>query len=211
MNIQECIDQLNFWANKVLGQYYTPDELTLEIDRAQMSLYNRIQPRYATSQRIKDALAPFKETYSFTTLTSVGGVIQISNTNFLNLLDISLSDDTAIAIVNEDVRATRLKSQVDPVTANNPVGEMIGVGRIQLYPKTTYTGTASYLRRPIKPVYGYLVISGRPVYDPSTSTQLEWRETQINEILVIALQSLGINLSDQEVMQWGEMKGQQKY
>jgi hypothetical protein len=68
------------------------------------------------------------------------------------------------------------------------------------------------MRRPKKPVYGYNVVGGRNiVYDPINSVQLEWRDTDINMILVKALLSVGINLSDAEVSQFAEMKSQQNY
>jgi hypothetical protein len=90
---------------------------------------------------------------------------------------------------------------------------MTQLRKIQLYPKTNnYTGTVSYMRKPIKPVYGYTVVGGRTIeYDPATSTQLEWRESDVNMVLLKALSSIGINLSDAEVSQFAEVKSQQNY
>ena len=137
-------------------------------------------------------------------------------TNYLDLLDITVQVNNiyyAVKMINEDELSNRLNSQLDPVNASNPVGEMVQLRRIQLYPKTNnYTGTVSYMRKPIKPVYGYTVIGGRTIqYDPATSTQLEWRESDINMVLLKALSSIGINLSDAEVSQFAEVKSQQNY
>ena len=65
MNLQEAFDFLNFWINKYTGAWYTIPELELIVDRGQMSLYEDLQPQYATSQRIKDALSPFRAKYNF--------------------------------------------------------------------------------------------------------------------------------------------------
>lgn len=137
-------------------------------------------------------------------------------TNYLDLLDISVQVNGnyyAVKMINEDELSNRLNSQIDPVTYTAPVGEMTQLRKIQLYPKTNnYTGTVSYMRKPIKPVYGYTVTGGRTiVYDPLTSTQLEWRESDINMVLLKALSSIGINLSDGEVSQFAEVKSQQNY
>ena len=218
MNIQECCDFLNFWVNKKTGAWYTIPELENVIDRGQMSLYSDLQSKYATSQRIKDALAPFRQTYNFTTQVS-GYVIVPANLNYLNLLDLQIyfqiSNRTvyaAVPMVNEDVRAAKLNSQVDPVTATSPIGEQTGAGAFRLYPAGQYNGTVTFLRRPAKPVFGYNVISGRViVYDPNTSTQLEWAEEWQNQVLVKALASIGINLSDQEISQYAQLKTQENW
>jgi hypothetical protein len=85
--------------------------------------------------------------------------------------------------------------------------------QIQLYPSTdSYTGTLYYMKRPVKPVYGYDIVGGRQiVYNPLTSTQLQWRDTDIDTILLKALSSIGINLSDQEVSQFAELKSSENY
>lgn len=220
MNISECLDFLQFWINKKTGAWYTPDELVSIIDRGQMSLYSDIQPKYATSQHIKDALAAFRATYQFTPSTTISGFIVIpSDSNYINLLDVQIQYDissrtiyAAVPMVNEDERSYKLNSQIDPVTITSPIGELVAPRFIRLYPTAGYTGTVTYLRRPVKPVFGYNVISGRViVYDPTTSTQLEWSEEWINHVLIKALKSAGINLSDQEIAQWAEIQSQQNF
>lgn len=220
MDLQSAFDFLNFWIGKELGNFYTIPELELILDRGSLSLYEDLQPKYATSQRIKDALAPFKATYPFTPTTTISGYIVIpSNSNYLNLLDVQIQYNISnrvmyfgVAMVNEDVRVSRLNSQIDPVTITSPVGEMIAPRYIRLYPTAGYTGQVSYLRRPIKPVFGYTVISGRViVYNPATSTQLEWGENFYNAVLIKALSSIGINLDDQMVSQYAELKSQSNY
>lgn len=222
MSLQERFDFLNFWINKSLGSFYTVGELELILDRGSLSLYEDLYPKYATSQRIKDALAPFRATYNFTPSTTVSGYIVIpSDSNYLNLLDVQttfqISNTTVYApvtMVNEDERANRLNSQIDPVTVTSPIGEIIAPRFIRLYPTAApgYTGTVTYFRRPVKPVFGYSVISGRViVYNEATSTQLEWSESWVNVVLMKALSSIGINLSSQEIQQYAELKTQSNY
>lgn len=217
MNISEAFDFLNFWINKNTGAWYTISELTEIVDRGQMSLYEDLQPRYATSQRIKDALSVFKEKENFT--TQISGNIIVTDSRYLNLLDIQIyfqiSDRTVyypLDILNEDVRADRLNSQLDPVTITSPVAEQVAAKTFRLYPASQYNGNITFLRRPIKPVFAYTVISGRViVYNSVNSTQLEWNETWHNAILIKALSSIGINLTDSEVAQYAELKSQSNY
>lgn len=221
MNLQEAYNHLNFWINKVTGAWYTIDELTEIVDRGQMSLYSDLQPQYATSQRIKDALAPFRATWDFTPTDTVSGVIPIpSNLNFLNLLDARITYDlsgvtryVSLELPNEDELSARLNSQIDPVTVTSPIGEVIGTRFIKIYPTGSgYTGRVTFLRRPVKPNFVYTTISQRViVYNHASSTQLEWPENWQNAVLLKALQSAGINLSDEEVEQFAELKTSQNF
>lgn len=220
MNLEEAYRFLNFWLNKTFGYYYSPEDIDDIVDRGQMKLYSTLQPDYATSQRIKDALSPFRESYAFGYPESVNGVVTVpSDRDYLNLLDISINYTISarsitkyvpIPLPNEDERAERLNSQVDPVTATSPIGEMIGPASIQLYPEVQYNGKVTFLRRPVKPYFAYTLISGRvPVYDPVNSVQLEWAENWINEVLIRALDSVGINVGAADIMQWAQSNIQQ--
>ncbi len=221
MDLNEAFNFLNFWVNKKTGAWYSIDELAEIVDRGQISYYTDIKPQYATSTLIKETLAPFKDVYNFTPTNTISGYIVIpSNLNYLDLLDVQITYTDngrtvyrGIKMVNEDERAVRLNSQTNPVNAENPIGEIVATRYIKIYPTSSgYTGSVTYLRRPIKPVYAYTVISGRVInYDAVNSVQLEWKETDINKILLKALQSIGINLSDQEIQQWSQIKTQENF
>lgn len=216
-DIKDVFNLFNFLYNKTTGAWYPISDIENAIDAGQMSLYADYQPRYATSQRIKDALAPFKGTYNFT--TQLSGYVIVPDTTYLDLLDIQiyyqLSNRTIyfpITLANEDTRAMALNSQVDPVTITNPIGEQMSQRSFKLYPAGKYNGTVSYLRRPVKPVFGYTLISGRViVYNPSTSTQLEWADNLTNQIIAKALASVGINMSSAEIEQYAAAKTADNY
>lgn len=217
MNLNDIFNFLNFYINKFTGSWYTIEELEDLLDFGQMALYSDLKPKYATSQLIKDALSPFRETYNFT--TQISGYVIVPDSTYLDLLDIQIyfqvSNRTVyypVDLVNEDTRAQRLNSQIDPVTITSPIGEQTAPRTFRLYPIGVYNGNVTYLRRPIKPVFGYSVISGRIiVYDPNTSTQLEWRETELNLIILKSLQSIGINLRAEDVQNWAQLKTEQNY
>jgi len=217
MNINDVFNELNFYINKATGAYYTIPELENAVDLGQMGVYSDHKPKYATSQLSKEILSPFRSGYNFTTLVS--GYIIVPETDYLDLLDIQIyfqiSNRTVyypVKLVNEDERADRLNSQLDPVTVTSPIGEQTAPKTFRLYPVNAYNGNVTYLRRPVKPVFGYNVISGRIiVYDPNTSTQLEWRDSEIPMIIDKALSVLGINLSAQDVQAWAEARTAQNY
>lgn len=217
MDLNDQINFLNFWIAKERGAYYTIAELESLLDFGQMSVFDDLYQKYATSQRIKDALAPFKSVYNFTTLTS--GYVIVPDDDYIKFLDLqiyfNISDRRVyypVKLINEDERADRLNSQIDPVTSTSPIGEQTAVKTFRLYPAHAYNGNVTYLRRPVKPVFGYNVISGRViVYNPATSTQLEWGQDWINTILIKALKSIGINIKEADVSGFAEAASQANY
>lgn len=219
MTLEQGYDFLNFWINKYMGSYYSPSELDLIVDRAQMAIFSQLAPKYATSQRIQDALAPFVEEYEFSTGSSVSGVITVPDTNYIRLLSIrvefAISNRTVYAdapITNRDEIANRLNSQIDPVSVTSPIAEMIGTRSIRLYPKQPNTGLVSYLRRPAAPIYAYTIISGRViVFDEGASTNLEWPEDFQNMVYLKALEIVGVNLSAQDLSQYAMERGAQNF
>jgi hypothetical protein len=221
MTLLEAHNLLDFFINKYKNTYFTPEEKDMVIDHSQMAVFADYQPKYAISQRIKDALSPFRARYDFSYQDSLNGIITIpANRNYQNLLDCHINIDissrgitipVAISMANEDVLVNRLNSQKDPVTITSPVGEISAVGQIQLYPQVQYRGTVTFLRRPQKPVFVYTYVSGRPFYDSINSIQLEWGEKQQREIVIKALSYLGVNLSEADLVQWGNIKSQDNY
>ncbi len=220
MTINEVTNILNFWIGKEKGAYYTIEECMELLDIGQLAYYSDIKPRYATSQLVKEILSPFKRKYNFTPSNTISGYIVIpSNTDYLDLLDVQIEYQISnrtiyvpVAMVNEDQRSYVLNSQIDPVTITSPIGEMDVPRFIKLYPTAGYTGTATYFKRPVKPVFGYTLISGRViVYDPLTSTQLEWRATEVQQVILKALKSIGINLTDNDVQQFAQVSTQNNY
>lgn len=217
MDLEELYNQINFYVNKVQGGWYSPGELDLIVDRAQITLFNRYYLEYATAQRLIDALAPFKTENFFTTLSN--GLVSMS-TDYMDLLSIytlvqdpdNVTRPKPVEIIREDELAMRLNSQVCPVTFSSPVGLQLSGNIIRLYPVMVHAGGYTYLRRPRAPFFSYSLVSGRViVYDPDTSTQLEWPEKDYKSIALIVLEELGINLSEQDIIQWGAAKDQQNF
>lgn len=217
MNLDEAYEFLNFLINKFQGAWYPPDELDLVVDRAQMALFNDYYQTFSTGQRMNDALSPFKRRVIFSNVTSPGGLITVAD-DYVHLLTIyttvqnpvtSLPQNRPVPILNEDEIVARDNSQIYPPTLYDPYAVLVQDSDIQLYPAVPQAGTYVYLSRPVAPFFAYTLVSGRViVYDPTNSVQLAWNDKDIVSILVKALNYLGINLSEADVLQWSEQKDQ---
>lgn len=218
MTLKEAYDFLNFWINKSFGTYYSPPECDLIVDRAQMSLFNDYYDEFGTSQRLNDSMAPFKRTFQFTAITSPTGLINMPE-DYQHLLSLyTIVFDTArgqsvnrpVPILNEDEKVARDNSQIYPPSPWDPYAMIMQNWDVQLYPPVPQAGLVYYLTRPPAPHYVYTVVSNRVIiYDPVSSVQLAWADKDQNSILIKALSYIGINIREQDVIQYAETKSQQ--
>lgn len=228
MNINDIHNTILFILDKEQDGFVTHGEIDDMLDRAQLVLFNQYfnnpkipasaQPQsYTQNQRVHDSLSAFKQRATFVNGDTPSGVLTLP-VDFMNLLSLytTVYNNTlarnvysAVQILAEDELIMRLESQVIPVTADDPIGIMNKENKIQLFPEIAQSGGIYYLRRPVKPVFGYTQ-SGRTItYNSGTSTQLEWKQNDIMNIIVIALQFLGFNLSANDVVQFADAKDKQ--
>jgi hypothetical protein len=217
MTLDKAYSLLNFLVNKYLDTYFSPEELDLIVDRAQMSVFNSYYLEFSTSQRLNDALGPFKRSVTFTNADTPGGLYTVP-ASYMHLLSLHTIvmisgvvpvQNRAVPVLNEDEKVFRDNSQIIPVSALDPYAVIVQNRNIQLYPAAPQAGVLYYLSRPAAPVFGYSIISGRVIaYNPLTSTQLEWADNDVLAILIKAVNMLGINLGEQDLMQWSENKDQ---
>lgn len=234
MTIKDIHDIILFYTNKDQNGYISHEEIDMVLDRAQLSQFNEFynNPKlykqdnqvpvigYGESQRINDALSPFKSTYTFTNTDTVGGILNLPS-NYMYLIALYTSQFVSqlnrnvinpVTVLNEEELVYRLESQVIPVTVDDPICIMNSSNKIQLFPDVPQSGKVFYFRRPAVPKFGYTVPTGGSrtiTYSDSLSTQLEWREADINNIIIKALGYYGLNMSAQDITQYSEIKNQQ--
>lgn len=231
MNIKEIHDVIYFYLNKAQQGFVSHEEIDSVLDRSQMAIFNRYHANpmiytipgrkesfgYGDSQRMDDALSPFKASYTFTTSDTPGGVITLP-TNYMHLIALQTTQFVTslgrnvvnpVQVLAEDELIERLESQVLPVTLFEPICIMNAQKKIQLFPEQPQSGKVYYFKRPAVPKFAYTQ-SGRTVtYDAANSTQLEWNEADINNVISEALAYYGLNLQSADVVQFAQMKIQE--
>jgi hypothetical protein len=115
--------------------------------------------------------------------------------------------DYEITRVEQDRVANNLTSSIEAPDAKYPIYTQLRT-KLQFYPKNLATATITYLIEPADMVWGYTIVSGRPVYNAGTSVQPLWKDMDMNEIIYLALSYIGVNLKDPEVSQFANVKTQ---
>lgn len=213
MNISQTHDFINELTSKERGGYNTPAEIDAALDRASLTMFEYYRPIYAKSIEAKEALSPFRRKYNYTT-NSTGEISISTGFDFTHLLaiDVMVNDpDTPsgfdpnrrykVEFPNEDELAERRNSQNNQPTRTAPIADIVGIGWYNLYPEVTHSGSIYYLKRPATPVFGYTQAGRQITYDPLTSTQLEWTEPYLNNVIFLAARFLGVNLNNEYLTQ----------
>lgn len=214
MDLQEIHLRFLSLINKSQGAYYPPEQIDQWLDMGQMEIFNQYYLQFAKSQRIADALAPFKKKYVFTNITTPGGVVTVPSDYFdairMSMVVQDASDDTTktrpCPRLNDDELSARINSQIKPPSLMWPVAEIIENWNLQLYPKQPMAGELSYLSRPTAPHFVYTTIGGVITYNQLASAQMEWADKNILEIINAAVDFSGINTREQDVSQWAEQR-----
>ena len=123
---------------------------------------------------------------------------------------------TAIGVSQEEYEITRVEQDR---LANNlasyydypdGTGAIYTIFRdyIQFSPNNLYSANIIYLKKPDDMVWGYTLNGAVPEYSEALSTQPEWNDTDMNEIIYLALSYIGVNLKDPDVSQFAQLKTQ---
>jgi hypothetical protein len=198
-----------FIVRKERGVFITIPEFQLTLDNAQIEAVEDWFRLYGETQSIHDAIRKLRVQIQFT--TSNDGILTFES-DYLHMIGggftVNGSTINTIRFLNEDEISFALKSQLRAVSASNPVAKDISTG-LQLFPQIQHIGFYNYLRRPAAPVYGYTT-SGRTItYNPSTSTQLEFTDVYINNIISRALKFWGINMAEQDIQAFAQNQTQE--
>lgn len=99
-------------------------------------------------------------------------------------------------------------SVIDP-PPSNPI-YLIQDVNFQFYPTNLYQAKLHYVRDAPEIIWGYtLDVNNRPIYDPTTSQQPVWDTAAIFDVIIRALQMVGINLQANQVIAYSnEIKTQ---
>jgi len=208
-NLNEIYNFMVFIVRKERGVFVTIPEFESTLDNAQIEAVSGWFEQYGVTQKIHDAIRKLRSQIQFTS-TSDGQVSFASD--YLHMIGgaytVAGSSINPVRFVNEDEIALALKSQLRPVSTSLPIAKDTATG-FQIYPQVAQAGFYNYLRRPLKPVYGYTT-SGRTItYDNATSTQLEFTDVYINNIISIALKFWGINMAEQDIQAFAQNQTQE--
>lgn len=123
---------------------------------------------------------------------------------------LNLTSLDRVRFVPQHKKYSYIKSRIDPV-ATNPIFLIESQG-FRFYPNTNFNGVSlgtiqlSYVKTPPDIVWGNSPDGqGRPIYNQGTSINPVWYDTDMDELIVRALEMIGVNLQAPEISQYAQM------
>lgn len=223
MNINQAHQFIDFLIRQSnSGVYLSPTEKDLILNRAQTQYFNKLYgnqndyrydrpvPKisYAVTEKISRSLAPFLSDPTPITIDSNGQVATPTDLyQTVSITHLHNGIENEVTRVEHDRIANNLSSVIEAPDNQYPIYAQLR-NKLQFYPKTLATATIIYLKKPVDMVWGYTIVSGVPVYNSATSTQPEWEDMDMNEVVYLALSYAGLNIKDADVSQFANIKTQ---
>lgn len=193
-NIGDIYDFINFVADKYRNGFLSPEEVSSALANGQVSLWNHYMgERQKGNELALIALKPFSRQASVTS-NSLG--VATYPTRYAETQGIYVANTSIKQIVHNEL-SYALNSVIYPIASYPRWIE--GQGSITIYPNEVKTIQWHYLAYPISPVIGYTDTTNGTIYDPVTSTQLEFDSQYWNEVILLSLPYIGVNLGNQDV------------
>ena len=197
-------------ANKEQRGYITPQEFNLFADQAQMEIleqyfydinqFGRIpgnDTEYSDMLRLLDEKLAILKKSSTETVTN--GVLALSS-NVYKLGSIYHDSGAKLEEINYNEHKLRNLSSLTKPTLKRPI-YVNQNGKINIYPNTITSVFISYVKKPLKPNWGYVVINDKPLYNSDTSTDFELHPSEESELVYRILAYAGVAIEKPQLTQ----------
>lgn len=218
MNVNQMFQVWTYGLSKNLQQGYgSPNDFYICINQAQRSYtdyllgeYQKYQiqrpiavVQFGQNERVRDSISPLIYN-TILPINSTTGIAPFpSDYEYVDAMW-SVYGNYNIRFIQQDRFASYKYSDIDPVV-ENPV-YLIRHEGFQFFPERPFSqdqAKMSYVRNPPSIVWGYIEDSnGIPVWNPATSQNPIWSETDCLQILSRAFMLAGVSLQFGTVMQY---------
>lgn len=201
LSVDKVFRFVQFVSNKESRGWIDPAEINIAAELAQIAVYSRLETGFLANKKIHSDMRPFLQE-SDETIAS--GVCPFP-TGFRQLIECRIaSDDLPVNELTQGELTAALNSLIAPPSATYPAC-VVRENGISIYPANT-TGDVAVefiAKLTTAPLWDYTLVSSRPVYDVSGSTQFEFEDNMFLEIAMLIISNTGMNIKDETVTQYG--------
>jgi hypothetical protein len=205
----DSIQRAHFEINTLLpssdSRYFSPEEIDSAVNSAVLDLFNQQYKVFGETQRISDDLARFK-TLSPIDLAAGIGPLPEGHVYTLSIYVTKIGTQDIIKrcrIVEEQFIAQYIDSEAFGPSEDNVIARLVG-DNVRVYPETVSQIGMTFFRKPLAAKFAYTMtglLNNIPVYDPINSLQIDYGDSNFNQLVQKALTYLGVAQKDQTLMQ----------
>ena len=217
VNIDTVYQKVLTFANKEQRGYIMPQEFNLFADQAQKEIFeqyfydlNQFSRIHGEDAEYIDFITNVNEKVNFfettTTITSgtIGGTSAINN---LYRLGTVFAGNIIVEEVQPDELAILNSTLLSIPTATRPVYTRSSHTSIADYPNGT-ASSCTYIKTPTKPNWGYVVVNGKAMWDPGSTTDFELHPAEENELVYKIMKFAGVSMDKINLMRAGQVQEQ---
>ena len=206
VNIDTVYQKVLMFANKEQRGYITPQEFNLFADQAQVEIFEQYfydidfhAKRIGNSTEYSDLIHNINEKVTIFEKTAplAGG-----NLNAIDLYRLGTvsSGNVEVEQVQQNEILYLLSSPLTQPTSSRPV-YVRNDTTIQIYPTTITSGTYTYVIKPTKPNWSYVVVNSKAMYDNSQAVHFELHQSEESELVYKILKFAGVSMKRSELVQ----------
>ncbi len=220
MDVNQVYEVVSYAVSKNKQQgYLSPADFYITINQGQRAYldyllgeYQKYQVQrpiavveFSQNERVRDSISPLIYNVILPINSTTGIAQRPSDYEYVDNMW-GVYGNYNIRFVQQDRLTSYVDSGIDPIS-ENPV-YLIRHEGFQFFPDRPYGNNQarmSYVRNPPSIVWGYTLDSnGLEVYNPATSQQPIWSESDMLQVIVRALTLVGVNLQLNVVMAYSQ-------
>ena len=213
VSIDTVYQKVLMFANKEQRGYITPQEFNMFADQAQKEIFeqyfydlNQFSRVPGNSGEYSDIIHNINEKIAIFEKTSVIASGNIIATDLYRLGTV-MHDSSEIEV--EEVQQNEIlyinKSPLTKPSVDRPVYVRTGELTVSIYPTSVnYDITCTYIAQPIKPSWGYVVVLGKAMWDPSNTTNFELHAAEESELVYKILKFAGLAMKRDDIAKGGQ-------
>lgn len=209
ISVKSLVDEIRQYANQSQSQYFSPEEITTAINRAQTDKYRTDYSLFEAEQMITDSLRNFKRNED---ISIASGLFPIpddyyNTTNISSLVADSLSTpenplpdvEHSGKLFTDGEFLDAAESELLPPEIEFIKARIIN-GNIQVLPKTVTKIRLYYLSQPVDVVYAYDLTGDKIVFKEQGSIDSDFPNSESSDIIARTLIYLGITMREEVLL-----------
>lgn len=193
--IKTIHDRVNRAIRKGQTGYFSPTDIDEEVYTEMLNIWRKHVREFQVSRIVGVILNPFIQPESVTP-NSVTGIAALTNAYHYPIAISVVSSGKTVREVDHARWHQMVNHSIEFPTADYPicrfenktiVAAPASIGQLQIL----------HIRKPVKPVYAYTIVSDRYVYDDVNSVDVEFDQMMHDDIMMRVLENLGVPMREE--------------
>tara|TARA_R100001463_G_scaffold41562_3_gene87654 strand:- start:279 stop:950 length:672 start_codon:yes stop_codon:yes gene_type:complete len=207
--INDVYQKVLMFANKEQRGYITPQEFNMFADQAQKEIFeqyfydlNQYSRSKDVAQEYSDIVKNINEKISVfeSTATITNGVISAQD---LYRLGTIYSGGVVVEEAQQDEIFYLNQSYLTKPTIKRPMYVRNSINTLTIYPSNR-DANCTYVKKPNKPSWGYVVVDSRAMYNPSNTVNFQLHSSEESELVYKILKFAGLSMKRDDLAKGGQ-------